>query len=190
MHQAASAVAMGIILWLSKSFDHLTTTPPPSIFVCGVSFLCLFSSVFCLFCVEKGGLYVPQLTCEGQRRTCRGQFSSYHASFRIQTRVVGLRSKHLFPPSHTASPHVAFYLCISEVSSTNGMAVIFTLRHRDVKKLGHSHRVSYDATANVTKFQITSALLQRTGTWVDGVAERYNSPRMYKAPGSVPAIAN
>lgn len=89
-----------------------------------------------------------------------------------------------------ASPHVAFYLCISEVSSTNGMAVIFTLRHRDVKKLGHSHRVSYDATANVTKFQITSALLQRTGTWVDGVAERYNSPRMYKAPGSVPAIAN
>lgn len=114
---------------------------------------------------------MPQHTCEGQRRTCRSQFSFYHASFRIQTRVVRLHRKHLFPPSHLTSPRVAFYLCISEVSSTNDMGVIFTLRHRDVKKLGHSHRVSYDATAKVTKFQITSALLQRTGTWVDGVAE-------------------
>lgn len=96
-----------------------------------------------------------------------------------------------FPPrSHLASRHVAFYLCVGEVSSTNGMVVIFTLRHRGVKKPGHSHRVSYDATAQVTKFQTTSALLQRTGTWVDGIAQWYNSPRMYKALGSVPGIAN
>lgn len=183
MHQAASAAALGIILWALFSSPRL-----PSIFVCGASFLCIFSSVFCISCVEEG-LYAPQHTYEGQRRTCRSQFSFYYASFRIQTRVVELRGKPLFPPSHLASPHVAFYLCISEVSSTNDMGAIFTLRHRDVKKPGHSHRVSYDATAQATKFQITSALLQRTETWVDGIAQWYNSPRMYKALGSVPGIA-
>lgn len=51
MHQAASAVAVGIILWLLKSFDLLTTTLQVSLYVV---FLCLFSFMFSVFCVGGG----------------------------------------------------------------------------------------------------------------------------------------
>lgn len=56
MHQAASAVAMGIILWLLKSFDHLTTTAPPQVSLYVVFlFFVFFPPCSVYFVLGRGG---------------------------------------------------------------------------------------------------------------------------------------